>query len=230
MLRNPFFGGVFVPAAAMLFLAGCDDASRVERRELSEPRKIVADHDARDVRPSSTPESPHGMPMSPHGEGDSPQENWKNPAEVDLGQVHFTAPKVWLRKPRKSEFVMAEFALPRAEGDPADGRLTITSAGGTVEDNLNRWRGQFVGKPEKDTQDSLDVSGNKATLVDFSGTYVVQNMAMGESTKAPNYRMLGAIVDVGGQLYFVKAYGPAKTMATRADEFRAFVKSLKVGG
>jgi hypothetical protein len=40
--------------------------------------------------------------------------------------------------------------------------------------------------------------------------------------------MLGAIIDLGEeQLYFLKAYGPAKTLAAHADEFRALLQSLK---
>jgi hypothetical protein len=39
--------------------------------------------------------------------------------------------------------------------------------------------------------------------------------------------MLGAIIEVDRQLWFVKAYGPVKTMSPQAPAFRKFVESLK---
>ena len=45
----------------------------------------------------------------------------------------------------------------------------------------------------------------------------------------PDYRMLGAIFQIpgDGRLYFVKCYGPKKTIAARADEIKGFLKSLR---
>jgi hypothetical protein len=39
--------------------------------------------------------------------------------------------------------------------------------------------------------------------------------------------MLAAIIDADGQLWFVKAYGPFKTMSAQATAFRKFLESLK---
>ena len=60
-------------------------------------------------------------------------------------------------------------------------------------------------------------------LVNFSGTYA-DPLGGGEK---PGYRMLGAIIDADGQLWFVKAYGPVKTISAQAAAFRKFVESLK---
>jgi hypothetical protein len=65
-------------------------------------------------------------------------------------------------------------------------------------------------------------------VVDFSGTFNDQRGPFAPAVECPDYRMLGAIFDVDGQLHFIKCYGPSKTMAARADEFRAFVRSLKI--
>ena len=59
----------------------------------------------------------------------------------------------WTRKPAGSPFVAAEFCLPRADGDDADGRLTISTAGGSVEANIDRWKGQFQPQPKSAKQD-----------------------------------------------------------------------------
>ena len=48
------------------------------------------------------------------------------------------------------------------------------------------------------------------------------------STERPNYRMLGAIISIkdGGQ-YFVKLYGPEKTIAAAEPGFMKMVEGLK---
>ncbi len=149
---------------------------------------------------------------------------------VTLGRVRLTSPEGWTRKSPRSEFIQAEFALPRSEGDAADGRLTVTTAGGSVEDNVSRWRGQFSQQLDKESQEQLKVQDVEVTLVDFTGTYNDQRGNFSQLAESPNYRMLGAIFSVDGGLHFIKLYGPEKTIAARADEFRGFVQSLQLEG
>ena len=149
--------------------------------------------------------------------------------EVRFGSLTLTAPPGWPRKQPKSNKIQAEYALPKAEGDKRDGRLTLSLAGGSIEDNIERWKGQFGGNPEKSKQEEMKVSGISVTLsvtlVDFSGDF---NDGMGGSgVEQPGYRMIAAIVPVGKQLHFVKAYGPEKTMEAQAEKIKAFIRSAK---
>ncbi len=91
--------------------------------------------------------------------------------EVDIGTLCLTAPDEWVRREPSSQFLLTEFALPKAEGDAEDGRLTVSSAGGTVADNLTRWKGQFGGKPDKESQETIEVAGVKISVVDYTGTF-----------------------------------------------------------
>lgn len=148
--------------------------------------------------------------------------------EVELDVLHLTAPERWIRKQPRSTFIMAEFALPKAEGDEQDGRLTVSSAGGTVEENIDRWRKQFGGKPQKETKDEVELSGATVTVVDFFGKYNDQAGPFAPAVERDSYRMLAAIIPVKGQLYFVKSYGPEKTMAAQTEAFQEFLKTLKL--
>jgi hypothetical protein len=74
------------------------------------------------------------------------------PTAVELDAITLTAPEGWGRKPTSSGFLLAEFTLPRANDDDWDGRLTVSSAGGDIEANIDRWRGQFGGKPSNETR------------------------------------------------------------------------------
>jgi len=154
---------------------------------------------------------------------------------VGDGAVTLTAPGAWTKKEPSSRIVEAEYSIPPAAGDAAPGRLTAMGAGGSVEDNVNRWIGQFVGpggNPPKPQRDKASVAGAQVEIVDLAGTYKDAPggpFAGGKTIMRDNYRMLGAIIqtkDKGN--YFLKLYGPKATIDANADAFREMVKSLKV--
>ena len=156
-----------------------------------------------------------------------PKPEAPEPAKVDGGDQAYPADDQgcpWLPVEPRSVLIQAEFALPKTEGDDRDGRLTVMKAGGTIEANIERWRHQFEQLTEKPVEE-IDVSGTKVTLVDFSGTYKEFRGMRGPVIKRSGYRMLAAIISKPEGLWFVKGYGPEKTMARHADTFRAWVKS-----
>ena len=194
--------------------------------------QMPAGHPPVNDTPSSSDSSsalpPGHPPVAPSADGVIKLD--QKPGQVDVEDMHWTAPKGWSPKTASSRFVNAEFKLPKADGDTADGRLTVSTVGGNVEQNIERWKGQFGGKPEKQSTESFDVAGIKTTLVDLEGTFKEGGgpMMPAAAVDRPGYRMIGAIAQRGDTLIVVKATGPAKTMAARADEIKAFVKSLKI--
>ena len=70
-----------------------------------------------------------------------------------ISALTFSAPAGWKPVPTSSSMRVAQFALPRAAGDPADAELVVYyfgGSGGTVEANIERWVGQMKqpdGKP-----------------------------------------------------------------------------------
>ena len=156
----------------------------------------------------------------------------ENTGKLDIENLHFSVPKAWIRK-APNAMLQAEFAIPKAEGDQEDGRLTVSHLGGTLEDNVDRWKKQFGDKPEKSNEENLAAGGIKIMLVDLAGTFSDSRgpmMGAGAAVARPDYRMLGAIFQVPGDdlLYFIKCYGPKKTITANADEIKGFLTSLKV--
>lgn len=147
--------------------------------------------------------------------------------EVRFESLTMTAPKGWGRKTPQTNFILGEFVLPKVEPDSVDGRLTLSVAGGSIDDNIGRWRGQFAGKPGNFQQEKLDVNGLAVTLVDLSGEYNDQRGPGAPAVKRADFRMIGAIIPVGDQLHFVKAVGPRKTMESQADKIKAFIRTAK---
>src|SRR5687768_17443978 len=85
--------------------------------------------------------------------------------KVEAGDLILTAPAKWERVKAASPIIMAEFKLPRAEGDDVDGRLTVMAAGGTIDANVDRWRAQFGGKPTAEVRSEIKIGEVMVTTV-----------------------------------------------------------------
>jgi hypothetical protein len=151
------------------------------------------------------------------------------------GKLTVVAPKGWVKKAPASTIVQYEFAIPKAEGDAIDGRVTVMGAGGTIDANIDRWLAQFEtadGKPltkDKAKIEKTKIGSLEVHVVDLSGTFKDMTRPFGgTTTPRANYRMLGAIIvspDHGN--YFVKATGPKKTMDGQREAFNKMVESVK---
>ena len=157
---------------------------------------------------------------------------------IAAGSLSLEAPEGFEQVQPKSGMIEAEFAVP-SEGDLPAGRMTVMGAGGSIEANIDRWYGQFAqpdGAATKDkaTTKKLDLAGCKVTLVDIPGTYKDSPggpFAGGRTVERPDYRMLAAIVETPDRgNYFLKFYGPAKTVAAHAAGFRTMVEGMVAAG
>jgi hypothetical protein len=146
---------------------------------------------------------------------------------VELDKVTLVAPAGWDRREPSSGFVLAEFYLTKAAGDEKDGRLTVSTAGGDLEANIERWRSQFGGKPKAESRRTTQAAGLEITLVDISGDFQDQRGPFAPATTLSGSRMLAAIIPVEGELYFIKAVGPEKTIEAHEEQFVSFVESVK---
>jgi hypothetical protein len=146
---------------------------------------------------------------------------------VELDKITLSAPEGWNRREPRSSFVLAEFYLPGTGESDKDGRLTVSAAGGDIESNIERWRTQFGGNPEKEARRTIEASDFQITLVDFAGEFSDQRGPFAPASKQPGARMLAAIIPIDGELFFVKAVGPEKTIAAHEDKILAFFESVK---
>ncbi len=149
------------------------------------------------------------------------------------GEYQLTPPEKWVAKQPRSRIVEQEYAVPTADGDEIEGRVTVMGAGGSVEANLDRWYQQFTqpdGSSTKDRAktDKKQVAGENVTIIDIAGTYMDRPAPMAPGVERENYRMLGAIVQTkkGGNVY-IKFYGPQKTVAENAAAFTKMIDSLE---
>ena len=102
----------------------------------------------------------------------------------------------------------------------------MMSAGGSVKANVDRWRDQFVADDAKPKIEKKEVDGMTVHLVDLQGTYNDRRGPFAPGVRRENYRMLGAIVEGKSGLYFLKFYGPKKTMKAHEVAFQKIIDSI----
>ena len=148
----------------------------------------------------------------------------------------FTPSAGWKPVTTTSSMRVAQFAIPRAAGDPQDAEIVVYyfgGTGGTIEANIERWVGQMQqpdGKPSSGVaqRSKRTINGLAVTLVDVSGTYIAEmTPGSAERHNSPNFRLRAAVVETPNGPYFVKLTGPAKTIAAADKSFEQFIASLK---
>ncbi|MFK7766081.1 MAG: hypothetical protein AB8B55_02480 [Mariniblastus sp.] len=157
------------------------------------------------------------------------------PVTLADGNVKFSATGTWKSVKPKIGMIAAEMQIPKVGEDENNGRLTVMAAGGSVEANITRWRGQFAQPDGSDTADKtktekMEIAGQTVHMVDISGTFMDSpGGPRGAKIERANYRMMAAIVETAdyGKL-FIKLYGPKATIDKNADHFKAMIKSMEV--
>jgi hypothetical protein len=154
----------------------------------------------------------------------------EEPLELAGGKILVMKPAAWKAMPPKSSMVQYEFRVP-AEGEKS-ARITIMSAGGPIDGNIERWVGQFEGAKKDDAKvEKKDVDQTKVYIVEIEGTFKESMggpMAPGPTKKMENYKMLGAILELkdGGKV-FIKATGPIEIIKDMKDGFVKMVDGIK---
>jgi hypothetical protein len=152
------------------------------------------------------------------------------------GSLAFTAPPAWTSRPAASSMRVAEFVIPRVEGDAEDAELIVYYFGagaGTVDANIDRWIGQIQQADGSSTKDKAkrttqSINGLAVTMVDASGTYVAEmRPGASEHFNKPGFRLRAAVVDTARGPYYIKMTGPARTMGAAEAAYTAFLGSLR---
>ncbi len=146
-------------------------------------------------------------------------------AATGAADVTWEAPKGWASVPSPSAMRKATYRIPKASGDAEDAELTVTSAGGSVQANVDRWAAQFGGATPKTVD--RNVNGLEVTVVELKGTFAGGGPMMGGSGPKEKFMLLGAIVKGNETAHFFKLTGPEKTVTAARADFDALVGSLR---
>ena len=151
--------------------------------------------------------------------------------------LKFRVPAGWVEEERSSSMRVAQYRLPKAEGDTEDASLVLyyfgQGQGGSTAANVERWVGQMKqedGSASKDKakEEKFEANGLKVATVDVSGTYVAETTpGSGTLHNKPGYRLRAAVVETPKGSYFVKLVGPEKTVSHWNDSFLTYLRSFE---
>jgi hypothetical protein len=152
-------------------------------------------------------------------------------AETVAG-LKWTAPAGWTNQGSRP-MRAATYVLSGPGGEKAECAVYFFGAGsgGTVEANIERWKGQFLGadgKPSAAVVKKEKVHGLPVTTIESEGSYTGMGGPMAtDHTEMKGYRLLGAVVEGPGGNVFLKFTGPDKLVAANREKFRQMVESFQ---
>ncbi len=233
------------PIAAALLLGACTDApSKVRPPQPGMPSVAHSPASTTPAQPhahpSTTPTLPPGhpstTPLPPGHPSTAPLPAGHPPAATSKALV-FTPVEGWISETPSSAMRKAQFKLPKQGADTEDASLVVfmfgKGEGGSVDDNLQRWVGQYEQPDGRKSSEvaqrtTRKVNGMNVTELDVSGTCVAETMpGSGQRLRKENWRTLAAIVESDHGSYFVKLMGPAATVAHWEPGFRQYISSAR---
>lgn len=144
----------------------------------------------------------------------------KGPAGGDGGiPFKYTAPEGWVRKPPR-QFVVDVYEVA-AGGQRAE--VTLSSAGGSIASNINRWRVEQVGLPKLSPDRKAEQSAEMKLVAGVNSYYV----DLANPGGPQDIRILAVIIPAGQSNFFVKMTGPHDLVGKHKKAFETFVESFK---
>jgi len=166
----------------------------------------------------------NSIPVAPASPDSDTQAASDGPTEKQFQGIALTVPAGWTEKPPASEFLQAEYQLTGA-GGPA--RLTMSSTGGGLEANLDRWRGQIQpgSNDPAPQEETVRVGDRDAVIVELTGQFQDQ---MSSGGMRSDWTLLGAAIPTGPAHFFLKLTGPRTTVEGHRAAFRQMVATARL--
>ena len=164
---------------------------------------------------------------------DEAAEESKTSETIKLDGLTLLVPAEWEREAPSNRLRLAQFQVPRAEGESQPTEIVVYHFGGAaggVDANIARWINQFTGQGRTADVKKGESPQGVYYLVDISGTY---NMPVGppirrKTKELPDARMLGIILEIKDQgNYFLKMAGPEKSVGAQLEALRASIQGDK---
>src|SRR6185295_10335544 len=152
------------------------------------------------------------------------------------GELRSKVPEGWTTEKPTSDMRLAQYKLPKAEGDSQDALLVVyyfgPGQGGSAQANIDRWIEQIKqpdgsSSQEKAKTGTTTLNGLQVSTVDVLGNYSGGMSAdSAPADKKSIYRLRGAIVETPKGSYFIKLTGPEKTVGHWDQAYTAYLNSL----
>lgn len=141
---------------------------------------------------------------------------------VQIGGLTIPIPTAWTKVTPSNPMRLAQY-----EADNAEVVIAFSQAGGSVQENIDRWAAQVTenGQPVSPEVEELTVAGFPVSIVDLAGTYSEGAMS-GSPVVRQSYALKGAIIDLGATKTFIKMTGPISLVDDHAANFENMVRGI----
>lgn len=154
------------------------------------------------------------------------------PGSFTAGDFTFAVPSVWRSVTPASPMRKAELSVPGPEGTGKAGEALVTvfhfgpGQGGTVQQNVDRWFGQFDGDNQsKAAATARETIGTvPVTFVRARGTFQ-SGMPGQPTTPLENQALLGAILESPNGDVYLKMTGPQPTVEKAEPAFIEMIRA-----
>lgn len=156
-------------------------------------------------------------PATPRAPSESPRTTAPpvsaSPVEPAAKPFTFTLPEGWEERPA-GQFQIAVFAI---KGEGPTLVVSVSSARGSLLDNVNRWCGQI--QKAAFSEDELKAAAKPLTISGSQADYFV--------LEGPEESILGAVLPQGDSSWFFKARGPKALAERERGKFETFLQSIQ---
>ena len=130
----------------------------------------------------------------------------------------YNQPDTW-HKQQPTSFRKINFTFGTA------GEIYLSESRGGILPNANRWLGQFGADAitSIDQLEKIPLLSGTGYLVSATGSFKGMRMAH----PVDNYKLLGALIEIDGELITIKMTGPSAEVSNQELSFRTFCSSLK---
>ena len=150
--------------------------------------------------------------------------------------LRWTPPAGW-KSEGTAPMRAATYRIQPAAGDKDTAEFVVyffgQGEGGSVEANLERWKGQFrtpAGQVAAAKTAKRTVHGLPVTTIDAAGDYSGMGGPIAKGPAVRGYRLLGAIIENPGGNLFIKFTGQAKTIEQNQAKFEQLLMSFERSG
>ena len=148
--------------------------------------------------------------------------------------LKWTAPAGWSSQ-GSAPFRVVTWKVPAAAGGDNNAAECIVyffgpGQGGSVEANLDRWKGQFSqnGQPAEAKIAKRTIHGVNMTTIDLTGTYTATGGQVKDGQgPLPGYRMVATVAEGPTGNLFIRFIGPEKTVTAGLPKYEQLLNSFQ---